>query len=598
MATALSERHSNLSLVDLEKKIMKLQILARFLGYLVFSPNWHGVGIDVSKIQPIPSTNGLLQLESIGVFILSHVHEGWKSGQMIAVIPWVTELLRMAKWDSLTQASIPFRQLLTDLRGIQVNLTSLSTEKSEGRFGPSMALVVFYLERFFDDTIGLPRLTGLARSNLGQIDKDSSDLLDNQYTGFSAVLLYASSPHMEDLVSLVDQIRRGIMSKSPTKARKVRPSIVNSTIGIEPNKLFGGDSEKGLPTLTRAGSLHSDLRNAETVEQQSIEMKLTEAFFHQHRDIKEICEFAVDRVMKHELNHIATECTKQTYEDENITSQSTDEMRTNAEAVAFTRAHKMLENRLDNAVRRSLDAFGVEPYCPRVLEVASSLSSRRGMQSAKSMLRILVSNACDSIQGQKHKASETSKDLVTAVATKTSLAEAAFENLVIHFAGSEVNPNDMDGLDLMCHATESIQSLGQEYDAVLPTESNLRKLMASLRQLDRISDTLVTWCQSLGTNEYYRALLVLLGLMLAVRSVSAYGLHQLKKKMMNSALILRFLESSNEAKQSKDEVAHFMNKLLEESILDIDTFTEAAKSQEASEFAREVVVQILQQMKA
>jgi hypothetical protein len=343
--------------------------------------------------------------------------------------------------------------------------------------------------------------------------------------------------------------------------------------------------------------LHSDLRNPETDEKKSIEMKLAEAFFHQHREVKEICEFAVDRVLKHELNDIAIECTKQTFQDENISSESTDEMLTNAEVVSFTRAQEMLKDRLEDVVRRSLVVFGFESSHPRVLEVATTLSSTRGMHSAKSMLRNLVSNAVDSTQRQKHKGDETSKAPLTSGASNTNLAVLAIENLVTRLETSRIDSSEMDVLTLMSKANESIQNLGTEYDSALPGEANLRKLITSLRQLDRKSDTLVAWCESLVGKDYYRGVSTLLGLMLAVRSVSSYGLHQLKQKTFKSAIILRFLEASIDAMQGTGQVTQFLNRLLEENILDVGIFIEVAKSPEASEFAREVVLQIIQQIK-
>jgi hypothetical protein len=54
----------------------------------------------------------------------------------------------------------------------------------------------------------------------------------------------------------------------------------------------------------------------------SIQAKLVDAFFHQHRDLKEICEFAVNRVLKNVSNRVASECIRPVFDESNLAFDS------------------------------------------------------------------------------------------------------------------------------------------------------------------------------------------------------------------------------------------------------------------------------------
>ncbi len=585
---------SNISPTDLEKKITKLQLVARFLGFLIFSPNWHETGIDVGKVQSLASTDGLQQLESLGVSVVSHVEDAWSGGQLIATIPWATELLRMAKWDSWSQGSNQFRQLLAKLREIQKAIVN-SNEDTHSRFGPSMEVVAFFLERLFDETIGLPRLTSLPRSTLAPVKEESSESLDEVCSGFSSIFLYASSPHMEDLVSLVNQIGRGVISKSPSKAKKLRPSIVSMTQTI-PNKLFG-QGEKGVPP----SPINVDWRNINdgspttTSENRSIETKLAEAFFHQHREIKGICEFAVDRVLKGIQNRLMIECIQSTFEEEGISAVCTDEELANAEIIAVCRAKKYLENRLEETVTRGLEVFGPEEIHPRVLAVAKSLSVSRGMLSGQSILNNLVSHASKMVQRKKEPSRSKEEVDVASKTDSTSLLVAAIENLASILDASSFHaqsPNATDLLDVLCNTTACIQNHGAESNSSVPSEASLRRIVLSLRRLDRCSDSLIAWHAALTDEDFFHGLSALLRLAISVGTISSFGLRQLNAKL-NSTMVLRLLKVSANAKDRRATVIQLLREAIEGNIISSDTIAEAAEMQTSSDYVNAIFMEIL-----
>ena len=66
--------------------ISKTQMLAKFLGMLVFSPNW-----DVSA--EVEDTTNLAPIN-----IKECIEIAWKQMRLVVVIPWVVQYLRMMKW--------------------------------------------------------------------------------------------------------------------------------------------------------------------------------------------------------------------------------------------------------------------------------------------------------------------------------------------------------------------------------------------------------------------------------------------------------------------------------------------------------------------
>jgi hypothetical protein len=324
MATVLTELGADHTTDDLERRLMNTQLFARFLGYLVFSPNWHGAGIDLRNIKPPASVDGLQQLDSLGLPLVKALEEAWRGGYVLGVVPWITELLKMAKWDSFTQSSRTYRYLLAQLRKIQEEAGACSASSSH--FGPTMQIVSFYLESFFHETAGFSKLTSLPQKSLCSISEievgDSS--MDSAVLGFSTVTLFASSSHVEDLSTLIAHLTSSVARPPPTKSRKLRPSIVSRGTGLEMTRLFSESVDgKSLSTVTEWTSpVKSRLPRTSHSATASIQAKLVDAFFHQHRDLKEICEFAVNRVLKNVSNRVASECIRPVFDESSLAFDS------------------------------------------------------------------------------------------------------------------------------------------------------------------------------------------------------------------------------------------------------------------------------------
>ena len=80
------------------QNIGKTQLFAKFLGLLVFGPNWNlGQGSDLSN------TNEYDAVKAIGdnsppIELKDCILASWQQYRLIIVIPWVVQFLGMIKW--------------------------------------------------------------------------------------------------------------------------------------------------------------------------------------------------------------------------------------------------------------------------------------------------------------------------------------------------------------------------------------------------------------------------------------------------------------------------------------------------------------------
>lgn len=535
MAKVIQELSSDLSLTDLETKVMKLQLLSRFLGYLVFSPYWHEASIDPSKVQSLASSNGLFQLKSLGISLSSQVQKAWANRHLIASIPWVTELLRMSKWDSCSQACGEFRLLLADLRQIQLSVSW--PDKPNYQLNASVELVFFCLERFFNDTCGLPRLTSLPPSKLGAVLSDSTECLDGSHIGFSTIFLFASSPHLEDLLSLVDPSGKGLTNKSPSKTRKLRPSVVSQSLDVEPSRLFPEGENGFMPTPVREKA--SDRNDVVGMhDQKRIEGRLVEGFFHHHRILKEICEFAVVNVMREYPRQIALGCIRRATQEGDLEGDLTDQTLEKIHTLSYEKASATLETCLEEKVGNALTLFGPSGTNERVIKIAIRLTVSRAMLAGQAALQSTIASALQEIQRVRSPS-------LGIEATGTEHVVAALDDLATLFNGEQeaLSPSLSDVIVEGGRVCSSIQSMRDGTEISIPTESSIRAVVSALLRLDKVGPEISQWCQSLRDEYFLKAFLVVTRLLLAVSTVSSYGLPVLTVALENT-LVSRALEAA------------------------------------------------------
>jgi hypothetical protein len=521
----LGANHSA-TICDIEKRLMNLQIFARFLGYLVFSPNWDdGAGMDPTSsniVKPALAGDALEQLDSLGLCVDKSLNDAWREGYLVEVIPWVTELLKMAKWDNFSQSSRKQRLLLGQLRCIQEQLNSPRQTATSRMFKPTRQVLCFYLETLFHETVGFSKLTSLPTVVLGDSwlsENETSEeetRLDQAALGFSSVILFASSPHVEDLHSLIMRLSTSSSNggKSPGKTKKLRPSIVSSGISStdmasvfqEPPTDSG--ARMSIFTDWRSPSKHHITRSGLSSEASnktlSIQAKLVDAFFHQHRDLKDICEFTVSRVLKNASNQLALECIKPVFEECGITGASfTEESLQEAQQNVLNTSSRFLRSQLENSVRRSVELLGPAGLSPKLVDVAASLAVARGMQDGIPIIDALITTECAMLLDTLVRAQKKQR------AVKNSQGGQKVSGASDHPYFQEVINAIADVLELMPiqnDAEVKLKSLQYFESSVnawkaseadnnkISPESNLHVFFQLLLRLDQGAPRFIDWC--------------------------------------------------------------------------------------------------------
>lgn len=99
MKRRLAQMITEMSAVNATKglceHISKTQMFAKFLGMLVFSPNWDLSG-ENSSPDAIVEHEEVSNLSPINV--KDFIESAWKQFRLIVVIPWVVQYLGMMKW--------------------------------------------------------------------------------------------------------------------------------------------------------------------------------------------------------------------------------------------------------------------------------------------------------------------------------------------------------------------------------------------------------------------------------------------------------------------------------------------------------------------
>jgi hypothetical protein len=490
----------NKSTNQIERRLAELQLLSRFLGFLVFSPNWRGNELDSSKFKTIGISNGINQLESIGLPIAGLVEKAWIGGHAIITLPWVTELLKMAKWDSQTQTSKNFRQLLANLRQIQAATFSAGAS-SGGRFGPSMLVVNFFLETVFHNTPSLP--SSLPRGLLSDADQMELDGLDFECIGFSTVTFVSSNPHVEDLSNLIDGLHRIHVEKAFNKSRKLRPSVISVGPTVGSSVAFKDEVYDSKPLLGEWKISEAPASNGlDSNPVNKVKTKLSEAFFHQHRNLKEICEFTIDRVLKKTSGTLLRDCITKTIEDKELAAVYTEQDIDVVQQKVFDLSLDILRRRLDEGVRKSLEILGPPNSHARVLTIAISLAVDKGMQTGETLLRALISTEMPFLVLLiKRKNSPTPEDQplisgdnpVGAVDQIVRKLEIAWQQLSV-----PVHRRSVDEISqALVDAIYALKVFASSLQEKLPTESDLRTLFSFVLKLDRLSASSIEWAFAL-----------------------------------------------------------------------------------------------------
>ncbi|CAB9509839.1 expressed unknown protein [Seminavis robusta] len=484
---------SNNQETPLEEKMLKLQMLARFLGVIVFCPSWQEVsGKSTSVLQkgsdvaPVDLLHQLQRDPTGGLDLLDAVRASQNAGTLSLTTPWVIEFLKMASWDdTIGTRSRSYVQLVMMLREIQRELKCSLFESfiTQQKTTPTFLVAVWCLESFFGEHVGLTEAASIPLSNelpssTGTTDntpilprdeekEQASSTIDATPLSFRMSTLFAVNPRLEDLVSLVSHLSRDdnirASARSPGISRKLRPLMLSKGVaehnGTGSLKNASADNPIDKLLVIEEAPAIAVLSATTASNKNSLEAKMVDTFFHQHKALKAICEFSVHRLLKSILGEIHDR-----YQD-----TSADATALVDDALEFLRAS--LEAKMD----QSLTLLEPPDTPIKIHQLAVSLAVARGFETGAPLVRDLVVKA-----SQEH----VEKDLDT-------IQRCLFQGTTDH-ALDRKEPTHAEVLAAQLSSlTRKLNELKSRILDVLDNEASFDLVIVTLKELEPMVDEFV-----------------------------------------------------------------------------------------------------------
>lgn len=375
--TAVAESFgAQLELKGLQDRLLKHQLVGKFLGVLQFSQNWHKSNLS-GVLNAISSAEIQIWTRSADLYLplLELVEVAQQEHRLLVTVPWILEILRMAKWDTLSMRSIPMESLFAKLASVQ--------EASRGSSNPNLQLVSLCIESFFHQVVGLRRVHSLPRAVTTlavQNPEKAVDLIDLR---LSNNFLFSSISHMDELLSLLTSIA-STRAKSIGAPRKMRPSMVSTSLSS-----FSSSTEDSMPSLPSP----SQSNQATSLDAKSRTVgKLVDMFFHQNGELKEICEFVADRAtLKATVELQESFLPDQLRQVEYHSSDRVEALRFRpVEEEMLAKCCVFFEGLLKSAIYQSVTSLCPSNKSAKVIEIAAKLATDHAMKLADPQIRKFI----------------------------------------------------------------------------------------------------------------------------------------------------------------------------------------------------------------
>ena len=333
-------------------------MLARFLGVLLFSPNWCATAEGSHQKHVV---DGVGELQSLGLPLLKLLQgtECWHS------IPFVVEFLAMSQWDVHRSKSLLYRQLVTLLRRLQMYLKGKGVNQSS-------ASLLLCLDCLFGDYLGLTATVDLVVENMTATA--ITEVEPPLSIGVEA-LPASSKAHLAELTTFLSEVEERHNGKHPQDlaraSRKLRPSVVTvsvsgssippgSTTAISRLEPFGGDNDPFL-------------------------LQLRENFFHRHGTLKELCEFVACQSLKEMEARARRDFSA--YTEQNVSCETSP---ASLSSWYVEKGSSLLHSHFQDHVGKALAALGSYHIGQAVIEEAAALTTAHCIRLGSSRLDAIV----------------------------------------------------------------------------------------------------------------------------------------------------------------------------------------------------------------
>ena len=290
--------------------------------------------------------------------------EGWRNEMLVLVVPWVTEVLRMLRYDAVMREGKYYRNVLRvcvailaeldvregsaigmnqNLLFVMLDLEVIVSECAAGKAidaPPGFAAMISLPSQSSDDETLITSSGGGG----GLVGKNNRGV-DRTNVYFSKRFLFSCFPALEELHGLVENYGR---RRHSSATKKMRPFNLGSRSSVVREEEEGREEEGGGGTGTSKNSVVKELSSP--VKRRSsfggdfvvdgggahvsvasdgikkFQVNLVDIFFHRHRELRKICEVVIDGVVKVAVGMLEVECVQPAVE-ECIEGMTTEEIK-------------------------------------------------------------------------------------------------------------------------------------------------------------------------------------------------------------------------------------------------------------------------------
>ena len=438
LAQSISEMSTANETKGLCLHIAKLQLLAKFLGLLVFSPNWY---LSSERECDISDANSLPPLD-----LKMHITNAWNDYRLVVVIPWVVKFLGMMRWDVSSKKLPYYADTFALLRTINLRCSNEMTRHLQN----NMLMVCLQLDAFFHDVVGLVATQNLPTDKLpsraATIPIDSSAAaspsfnqpknlpFDTMPLWFSKQFLISSIPYFEDLFQLLSDLTSNNIRPGNSCTKKVRPRSISLGTLNSGQKYASRISLSG----DASPSPWSSSRRGTPTDKHGIKERLIDSFFHQHKVLQELCEVIVDRVIKNASDTIKLSCIQlmfvkggTDYEEYFNTSSkmSLGDYKKMLESLGDdcqVAGDKLIRDSFSQSIKGALTLLAPPNTDSEVLEIASSLATSHAITLGEQIVRSAVADEKNKLSEEfVRKESKAKAGVPLQHSTKTALPKQA-----------------------------------------------------------------------------------------------------------------------------------------------------------------------------
>ena len=311
----------------LPERISQLRLLGRFLGLVLFSPNWsttsdpsYGDTTKMSSALSAALKDDIQRANQVSppLDAVKSLENAFERGQLVLTVPWICAFLRMAKLDRVSMVTSHVSILIRDLHNVRFRNVS----RGDG-FSTGYLFVLIEIENLFEhfgSEISILETMGSINTATNTIThvENKSVSLDTIPSIVDTRFLRRCSPFVDDMYRLLssfnnDCVRRGRggvgerRRRNSITPRKIRPcpSPISPLSMRSPSddsrlKFF---SESEMKSVQRSLSALSSDSNTQTPTKREIARMrkeaatlrvLTNTFLHHHWQLRTTIDFLSD----------------------------------------------------------------------------------------------------------------------------------------------------------------------------------------------------------------------------------------------------------------------------------------------------------------